>query len=323
MINLLRTTAMSVALVALAGTAGAQSDSGGNSANTADQTAASQTVCNTPWANVDGNEDGFVSRDEASGAVDRQFGQLDADGNDEITKTEWVDCLSSNRDSASAETDRSEENFAEADANRDQGIDPSEYRDQVEQSYRAFHQDQSETAEADSSTATDNSSQDSASASTTDDGPIIVLRRFVWLTPQEAEDSQAMRSMSEDEVAGRAAANFSALDADGNGTLDMQEWSKRSTASAMSEGQVNARFDELDADSNDAISRSELTSAQEMRDEETTASTTADTSASSSSNSSASAASGSGQSDTSDQTTENSDSVGANTPVFFYHFMPL
>jgi hypothetical protein len=113
------------------------------------------------------------------------------------------------------------------------------------------------------------------------------------------------------------------LDADGNGTLDMQEWSKRSTASAMSEGHVNARFDELDADSNDAISRSELTSAQEMRDEETTASTTADTSASSSSNSSASAASESGQSGTSDQTTENSDSGEANTPVFFYHFMPL
>ena len=123
--HLLRTTAILLATGGFALTAQAQDTS------EPQLTAGSPSYCDMPWVQVDGNSDGFVSQEEATGAIDTQFGAIDADGNGEITKTEYVDCKTRTGGQAAAESSRDEQNFAEADANKDSGIDRNEFRDQA------------------------------------------------------------------------------------------------------------------------------------------------------------------------------------------------
>jgi Ca2+-binding EF-hand superfamily protein len=288
--NLLLTTAMGMAIAITSGGLHAQTTDQQSSQNTA-----SSFSCDKSWASVDGNEDGFVSREEASGAAEAMFSQLDADGNGEITKTEWVDCRSANRDLSSAETDRSNANFAGVDANEDQQIDPSEFRSQAEESYQAFHQDQSASKDSGSQTE---------AASSEDADPVIILRRYVWLTPEEAGSDETVANMSEDEMAGRAAANFRSLDGNGDGVLDTQEWSQSSSASGVSEDVAGGQFDTLDGDSSGAITRSEFMSYHDdMVDGSNTAST---------------------GSQTSDDAGQDQTSASRNDmPVFIYRFLSL
>jgi Ca2+-binding EF-hand superfamily protein len=258
---------------------------------------ASNSYCDSPRASVDGNDDGFIDENEATGAVENRFGQIDQDGNGQITKTEWVDCVSKSRDMSSAESDRSADNFADADTNKDQEIDAAEYRDLAEESYQAFQQDRSSDEQS-------KAGSNEAASAEDDSMPIVVLRRYVWLTPEEAGDDQAMRDMSADEAAGRAAANFSSLDSNGDGILDTNEWSKRSSPPGVSEDIASANFDEMDEDASGAISREEFASANAGSTDETTTASTDDKQKSGSA-------------------TDGSADAAAGTPVFIYRFMPF
>mgnify|MGYP003634015007 CR=1 FL=1 len=213
--------------------------------------------CDKPWAQVDGNSDGFVSESEASSAIENQFGQIDLDGNGEITKTEWVDCMSKMRGQTTAEADRSDQNFAEADVNQDEQIDRDEFRQGSQQAY------------------------EDAQANNANDDSMIVLRRYIFLTPQESQDQTAMQTMSADEAAGRSALSFSALDSNGDDKIDSQEWSERSPKLTRDEEWASAEFDRLDEDANGSVNQDEYQSArQQMLDEMSTGSTTKDGSAS-------------------------------------------
>ena len=273
---LFRTTAILLATGGFALTAQAQDSS------EPQLTAGSPSYCDMPWVQVDGNSDGFVSQEEATGAIDTQFGAIDADGNGEITKTEYVDCKTRTGGQAAAESSRDEQNFAEADANKDSGIDRNEFRDQARQAY------------------------DDSQSAADDEQALVVLRRFVWLTPEEAQDGSALKDMSADEVAGRSAMTFAALDQNDDDIIDTMEWSERSPPSRMTEEWASAQFDELDDNATGSISQDEYRSARsKMLDRTTTASTDQS----------------SGSASTDDQQASQSGSDAEGVPVFVYRFL--
>lgn len=250
--HLLHTTAIAAAFAAF--TFGAQAQES-NDAESAVQSASAPSYCDTRWSSVDGNEDGFVSRDEATGAMDDQFSAIDADGNGEITKTEYVDCMTRTGDQASAEADRTEDAFASVDTDGDDQISREEFRDAAKQ---AFEQSRSAAA---------------------DDEAVVVFRRFVWLTPEESGQEGIHSDMSADEAAARSAKTFAALDKNSDDIIDTQEWSERSPKAGIDEEWANARFEELDEDKSGAIGKEEYRTARnQMLDEMTTASTDGDAS---------------------------------------------
>jgi Ca2+-binding EF-hand superfamily protein len=257
----------------------------------AEQTGVSKqsSYCDRPWAQIDSNSDGFVSEMEAGAAADNQFAQIDSDGDGKIIKPEWAECLTRGGQQG-AESDRSEQNFADADANQDQQITRDEFRRGSQEAY--------ESAQSDA--AGDNS--------------YVILRRYVFLTPEESGDGSTVENMSSDEAAGRSALTFGALDQNGDDIIEAQEWAERSPAIDRNQDWANAEFDRIDGDANGSITQSEYrTARQQMLDDNlTTGSVNNDTTAGESSakteEGSASAASA---------------ASGAGIPVYIYRFSTM
>ena len=203
--HLLTTTALAAAMGCLSLAAQAQE----NNAEAADmQNGTMQqqaSYCDKPWTQVDGNSDGYVSQAEASSAIENEFGQIDSDDNGWISQAEWNQCM--NKVSGqTAEADRNEQNFAEADTDKDRQISRDEFRRGSQQAY------------------------ENAQASNADDNSLIILRRYVFLTPEESQDKSTVENMSSDEAAGRSALTFSSLDQNGDDIIDTEEWAERSPA---------------------------------------------------------------------------------------------
>ena len=239
--HMLTTSAIALVMGGLAFGAQAQE-------NQADEQTA-QSVCDTPWTQVDSNDDAFVSRKEATAAVDKRFGSIDADGDDKIDFAEYQACITATSGMQSAKADRSEESFKQADANQDDAIDANEYRDLAEQSYDNVQEAQVTDVNAE---------------------PFVVLRRYIWLTPEEAGDAGTMKNMSADEAAGRAAWNFASLDQNNDNRVSVEEWREHTAISVTDETQLRADFDEMDADSSDSISIEEYKQAQSTKFDATT-----------------------------------------------------
>lgn len=250
--HLFRTTAIAFALGGIAlGAHAQQGEKGHMSAGNQTGSGMQASYCEEPWAQVDGNSDGFVSREEAGSAMENRFGEIDADGNGEITKTEWVDCLSSMRGRTAAEADRNEQNFADADSDQDGRLGRDEFREGAQQAFEGTRSDGA------------------------DENAFVVLRRYVFLTPEE--DQSTLENMSADEAAGRSAMTFSALDQNDDDIVDTKEWSERTPRVAQDEEWANARFDEMDSDATGSISREEYqTARRQMLDGMSTGSTTND-----------------------------------------------
>jgi Ca2+-binding EF-hand superfamily protein len=235
--HLKHTTALAALLGAFAFAGPAQAQDGGS-------------VCDTPWLQVDADNDGFVSQAEADGAVKNHFAMIDEDGDGNVTEVEYIDCLASADEVTAVEADRTEEDFAEADASGDGNIDRNEFSTAAEQAY-----------------------EDSRQAAA-DDG-YLVLRRYVWLVPEEASDDSVMQDMSMDEAASRSAMTFSALDTNDDGMVDTTEWINSQPTSDRGEEWAKARFNMFDGDRNGDVSMEEYRQAlSSMVDDLTTASTT-------------------------------------------------
>lgn len=202
------------------------------------QMSAGVSFCDMQWSAVDGNDDAFITREEATGAIESEFDAIDADDNGEIGKTEYIDCKTQGLDVTSAEAERDEDSFASVDANQDKSIDREEFALSAEQAYG-----------------------DSRSAGSADEEPLLTLRRFVWLTPEEAS-SGAMRDMSADEAAARAALTFDRLDENSDDIIDTQEWATTTTARGQTQAAAEAAFDEIDADASGAIGPEEYAEAR-------------------------------------------------------------
>lgn len=229
MTNLYRTAALALVMSA-SGLAAAQAQNNG------EETASAPDYCDREWVALDGNEDGFISGKEASSALEARFDAIDADDNGKVTKTEYVDCKASNGMKA-ADAGRDEETFKAADADGNQTLSRREYGDAAATAYEE-------------ALATDDAAE-----------PFIVVRRFIFLTPEEAARENAIADMSGDEIASRSVRNFSFLDADDNGEIAMSEWRVQTPRVGMSEEDANAQFSELDGNGDDTITRKEYEAA--------------------------------------------------------------
>ena len=282
--HLCRTTAIALAIGGVA--FGAQAQENNNQQN--QQAAAGQSYCDTAWTKVDADGDGFVSEQEASDSVQARFDSIDVDGDDRIDYAEFQTCMSARSGTQSAEVDRSEENFAEADADQDDQISRDEFRDRAERSYDDVQNAQDAEANAE---------------------PVIVLRRYVWLTPDEAQNPETFRNMSKDEAAARSAYTFDSLDRNNDDMVTADEWSQHGWDSDAAETDMQARFDTFDSDSDEEVTREEFEAAESsMLDRTETASTDG--------------GSGSASADTTGDETQAS-GQGSDIPVYIYHFRTM
>lgn len=243
MTHLLRTTAVALAMGGTAFAAHAQ-DTG-----SANRMADAGSYCDAAWTKVDADGDGMVNRQEAQDAIEARFGAIDKDGDGNITRVEYFDCTGTPGALPSAAADRSAENFAEADANQDEAISRDEFRELAEISYDNVRE-----------------------AMVTEAGreePFSALRRYVWMSPDEAENPQTMESMSKDEAAQRSAMTFDTLDTNDDGMVDTEEWTARPSAE-RDETWADARFDALDADASDSVSEQEYGEAMSRPLDQTT-----------------------------------------------------
>lgn len=298
--HLYRTAALALVMGSVGFAAHAQDSGGQNAQNSASQSQTASSggdanYCDRQWTAVDGNEDGFVTEEEVAGAIEERFNMIDADGNGEITKTEYVDCKASTKVQA-ATAGRDEETFQQADANSDDSLSRQEFGDAAASAYEEV------LATNDTFTAT----------------PLI--RRYIFLTPVESEDASTTAGMSADEAAARSLQSFTALDTNDDDMISMSEWNEQQPTSGMSEEAAGVEFSELNADSNDTISR------EEYRSSEMTAVDKATKTGSTNANASGSASGGSdGSASASGEANANASASGNTSgeegvPVFLYWF---
>lgn len=228
--KLLNSTAIAAIMLCVAPPAYAQADSAGDQAS--QQNATISPACDEPFQNVDVDNDGTVTREEAVRGVRQDFGVIDANDDGELTKEEFANCMTPGEGQEAATGDRTDENFASADIDQDQAVDREEYMASAQQAYESLDR-----------------SNDAARATW-----------FLWLTPQELQEGAA-QDMSPDMAGTRAAMNFSALDEDGDGRITAQEW-KRDSVTGMTPDWSASRFSYLDADGSGAISEEEYSTAQ-------------------------------------------------------------
>ncbi len=105
--------------------------------------------------------------------------------------------------------------------------------------------------------------QDAEGSSNANAQPFVVLRRYVWLTPDQAKDANGTKNMSQDEAAARAAINFSALDKNGDNKLSPDEWAQGTVSTKRDQRSANAEFDKMDKDGSGSIDENEYQSAQD------------------------------------------------------------
>jgi Ca2+-binding EF-hand superfamily protein len=226
------TTAMAVAMGMAVSSVYAQET------NTTTTAAASQSqtgsiTCDNWYGRVDVDSNGYISQDEQRNHVDSAFKALDKDGDGQVSQAEYNDCFVK-PNSMSVEADRTQENFGDIDANSDKALDMGEFRSSSQDAFRQMK---------------------SADASNQDDPKFLVIRRYIFLTPQEVSQPQNMQGFSDDEAAARAATTFALLDADGDGKVTVEEWTNNSPS--YSEERAKKRFQQLDADSSSTLSKDE------------------------------------------------------------------
>lgn len=190
------------------------------------------SYCDAKWTKADENSDGVITQDEATAAVMSEFAAIDSNGSGAINKSEYTDCMNKGSDKISAEAPRDKDSLKQADANSDGMLDKDEFRAASEKAY------------TDSRSATDANAE-----------PVIVLRRFVWLVPAEAES--ALKDMSQDEAASRSAMTFSRLDQNSDDMLSEDEWATKTTKLPVPPAVADANFATMDADSDGEVTQEE------------------------------------------------------------------
>ncbi|WP_375174404.1 hypothetical protein [Pseudooceanicola sp.] len=303
-------TAITLATLALATPAMAATESSSSASNsntaTPQVTAGADSICKNGFVNSDSNGDGIISQDEVTAVRDQTFNALDADGNGELSRAEYVDCMNqSARSAVGGDTPKSGgENaeipdFAGLDTNGNGAVDTQEYMG-------ATHDARQQAAAGDNPDA------------------ILLLRRYVFV-PAGFEDND-ITSMSDEETASRSARQFRMFDDDQSGDISEEEWSNASSMKNDISEVLNMEYDGLDADASGTISSQEFSDAgtegwssayEKFRNAARQSGTNAD-------------ASGSSEEDTRTSQAEtgtagNRGSGGEQTPpvVYFRYFAPL
>ncbi|HSO48843.1 MAG TPA: hypothetical protein VLQ68_13045, partial [Rhizobiaceae bacterium] len=223
--NLALTTAIAVAMGMTVSSAQAQET---NTSSGAAASSGSSITCDNWYGRVDADGNGYISADEQRNHIESAFSALDKDDNGEVSQAEYNDCFVK-PNSMSVSADRSQDNFGELDANSDQSIDMDEFKQSSQTAFRGMK-----------SGSGSGSSGQSADAGSGDADNMLVIRRFIFLTPAEGQDPSALSNLTEDEAAGRAATTFAVLDKNGDGKISSDEWTESSPS--YSEDRAESRF---------------------------------------------------------------------------------
>jgi hypothetical protein len=190
--------------------------------------------CKEGYVHADTDDDRLISNEELQAAIDAEWEALDTDRSGDLTNAEVVACLNLIAGTQSAATDRSAENMAEADADGDGMLSAQEFMDAAQAAYDDIHSDPSLSA---------------------DDPRVMVLRRYVFLTPEEA--GGPFPDMTSDDVAARSAQAIRDLDTNSDEMIDEAEWSRQDTPRRDIEAQINMRTTEIDTDRSGTVSEEE------------------------------------------------------------------
>lgn len=249
--RLLTTTAIALATSGMAFAAQAQ-DSGSMDSN-------ADVTCETPWMQIDADNNGTVSDKEIKNHLDVSFSMLDKDGNGNVTRQEYADCYT--QSAGTSDMKRDTKSFQAADVNSDEKVTHDEFRDQSQAAYENSRDNPDNSGYADE------------------------FKQYSWMSSDESKDKDFVNSLSADEAAARSAYTFQTLDANGDNSITEDEWVADSANAGRSEQRAEDRFAELDADSSDTLTREEFDKMQPTKmDKSTTASTSTSDSASGSSN---------------------------------------
>jgi Ca2+-binding EF-hand superfamily protein len=160
------------------------------------------------------------SGDEAASSG---FAAMDTDDDGMVSEAEFAACLNAAAGMESAEADRTAENMPEADSDASGTVSRDEYM-----------------------TAAEGARAVAAKLSEATGGPVLVLRRYIFL-PVSAADAD-VRGMSAHETVMRAEWQFNALDTDNNDEIGAEEWQKLSTKVPDMSDALAASFARLDED---------------------------------------------------------------------------
>lgn len=190
--------------------------------------------CTEGYVHADTDDDRLISNEELQAAIDAEWEALDADRSGDLTNEEIVACLNLIAGTQSASTDRSAENMAEADTDADGMLSAQEFMDAAQAAYDDIHSDPSLSA---------------------DDPRMMVLRRYIVLSPDEA--GGPLSDMTSDDVAARSAQAFRDLDTNADEMIDAAEWSRQDSARRDIGAQINMRTTEIDTDRSGTVSAEE------------------------------------------------------------------
>lgn len=234
------------------------------------QSTTGPSYCEDGFTAADTNEDDMISSDELTAARATEFDELDANGDGEVSRTEYNDChaqWSSAGSDGMMQSDRNADNMASVDTNADGSITPDEYMTAADEAYSASAGlSGSMNTSADSSAMSD--SDDSAMSSGMDEEPSLVLRRLILIPMGSGSGDGTMSPMSRDEAAARAGRQFQQLDANQDSQIDSDEWAGASSLQTDWQDVMNREFDAADTDSSDSISREEYMAEGERRMQE-------------------------------------------------------
>ena len=221
----MRTTALATGILALAATpilAQQEDGSLGHQQMEAD-------LCEMGYARYDTNGDGQLSPSELEDGSTVAFGQLDADANNAISRSEYVDCVNKMAGTESASADRSSENMGRIDTNGDGALSQQEFMQATVQTYDAMEAGDAQAAED--------------------------IRRLVFV-PVSA-GSGIYNNMSVEDASARSAMLFMALDTDDSGTISGEEWQMSAPEAADRSEEAGARFDAADSDGSGDLTAAE------------------------------------------------------------------
>ena len=213
--------------------------------------------CAPAFAMVDSSNDGQISKKEAEFSRDQAFKRIDANGNGDISMAEYRECFAGDlakaassgkvgsKQMASAKTNDSaqsdhaammDEYFGEADIDKDQQVTREEYMRAAKKAYSNAAGSSGKVESGAYGKAMDNQAWDPTAADLDQDNQI-----------------------SADEAAAHAARKFAALDDNGNGKVNKEEWFGRVMYDQVElQKRADISFNAMDEDENKKLSRKEF-----------------------------------------------------------------
>ncbi len=185
-----------------------------------------------------GSEGDVLTEADLTDMHQAAFAALDTDGDDTVTREEYVACLAPAMGRAAAQRNVTPDGSGplgpsgvtvEFAAAEDGQISRADYMEAAELAFDGTGNEE--------------------------DNQVEWARAFIFIAADESEENAEVREMTRQEYAARAAMMFTRLDADGDGALSSAEWTAQEVPEADAEALAGADFDRLDTEGAGAMGR--------------------------------------------------------------------